>query len=141
MININPVWIEILVVFGGFLATCYSIHKNTEARKISLFHDMAKEERELHMRLGEIIMDIKREKEKFKEELNLFHQLIVEEYLNFFEHLALLINERKINEKLVLKYFTTLIKGVYSEYNSEICTKYTQLNKLITKLKEEGKLT
>jgi len=65
--------VNTLILFFGFLATIWSIRKNTEARKISLFHDMTKEERAISLKLFEIARDIKnktyegKDKEKNKE--------------------------------------------------------------------------
>lgn len=140
--NWQSTLISTIILFFGFLLTIWQIHKNTEARKISLFHDMSKEERAISLKLFEIAREIRNkeysseDKEKVKK-LKLEEQnVIIHQYLNFLEHLALLINERKIDEKITKKYFKSIVKDASNNYNDKIFPKYTQLIKLHERWKE-----
>ena len=134
--------VNTLILFFGFLATIWSIRKNTEARKISLFHDMTKEERAISLKLFEIARDIKnktyegKDKEKIKKLKIEEQNVIINQYLNFLEHLALLINEKKIDERITKKYFGSIIKDAVNNYQNKIFPKYTQIIKLHEKWKE-----
>ncbi len=128
-------FVEITLITLGFAATVYSIYKNTDSIRTNLLHDMNKEERALSMKLFEITNGIKNKENKNKKILKIQKEILITQHLNFFEHLALLINQRKINGKLAKKYYKTLVLDAITNYKGHIFPKYTELIKLYKKWK------
>ncbi|VVB60268.1 Uncharacterised protein [uncultured archaeon] len=56
-------------------------------------------------------------------------EILVKEYLNFLERLALLVNEDKLNEKLAKLYFRTIVIQAFKEFKPDI--NYNQFYKLL----------
>jgi len=142
--DINISWIQTIILILGFGVTVWSIYKNTEARKTELFHDMAKEERDLQIKLTEITRELKKEEEQGStkiEELKLLKKIIIKQHLNFFEHLALLINEKKINKNMTMKYFKALFKDATKKYEEYIFPDYTQIIKLSNEMGWDDKMS
>ena len=135
--------VQTIILLLGFALTIWKIHQNTEARKLSLFHDMCKEQQNIQLELFKITRDIKNTKQvsSDKEKVENFKKgeqsdvekeksVMIEHYLNFLDHLALLINERKIDEKLSKKYFNSIVDEAVKCYKDQVFPNYVQLLEL-----------
>jgi len=100
--------------------------------RIQLLHSISNEQRELHFKLLELILAETNEtnnKGDSKKEDNARCDVFVAEYLNYMENLALLINEKYVEERIARKLFYQLVikdtpvsfgeaieKGNYTQY-------------------------
>ncbi|MFA5302976.1 MAG: DUF4760 domain-containing protein [Candidatus Nanoarchaeia archaeon] len=135
----------------GFIYTIKSINNNTESGKTSLLQDMCNEERDLSLKLFSLAKEIKNDKDKkemvsldnkikendlkHKEEKLMEQDVLISQYLNFLEHLSLLINSKKIDEKLAKRYWGKIIKQAESNYKQKIFPDYTEFIILYNKWK------
>ena len=130
------VFTEQIILLIAFGSTVYSIWKNTDTNKTKLLHEMNCEERSLSIRLFEIARDInngkskKREDTEEKKKLEMEQKVIISQYLNFLEHLSLLINSRKISSRLAKRYWKRIIGQANDNYSKEIFPTYKEFIKL-----------
>lgn len=130
---------EQLLFLIGFAITFYSILKNTDANKTKLLHEMNCEERNISIKLFELTRDINNNtnnKTKEKNKLKMEQDVLIAHYLNFLEHLSLLINTGKINEKIAKRYWKTIIKQATDIYPKKIFPIYKEIIKLSQKWDE-----
>jgi len=133
------------LVLVGLSITAFSIWRNSNSIKTSLLHDMNKEERDMQKLIHDIkhkIDDLKRgglKKETREKKMKILREeqtFLVENHLNFYEHLGLLIRHKKIKEKIAHEYYKDLLINTVSKYRSirdnekikELLPKYTNVN-------------
>jgi hypothetical protein len=161
--------IQITILVIGLSLTAYAIKRNTDAVKTNLLHDMNNEERNLSMEVfkkGTEINQKKREIEKATKVkiisikdldkipdskfghlkqayLDLTEQthILITQHLNFFEHLALLILNKKIDEELAKRYYKSLVFSAVENYEpvlgNALFSQYTEFNKLYNRWSEK----
>lgn len=114
-------WILISAIVGFIAAYC-QLKQNLITRRTQLLHDMFSQLSQLHLKILELVGDITKSgngdnKGEHKEE----YKVIVNEYLNFLEHLSLLINTKHIDEKLAKRAFRRIvIKDAPEHFAEEI---------------------
>ena len=128
-------FITVLILIAGFIATVWTIKSNTAERKTSLAHDMAKEERRLQMELTKIALEITNSTNN-QNTLEKLRDTLIEQHLNFFEHLAILVNGKKLDGKITKKYFNSLLKQAVENYKERILPDYNNLYDLYKKWKD-----
>jgi len=90
----------------GLFLTWLQLSQSVKSQKVSLLHDMLKELRDLHLKLFCFIKDMTKEN---KETCGKEREVLVAEYLNYLEHLSVLVNEKYIDERLAIKIFRKLV--------------------------------
>lgn len=121
--------IAVGIAFYGRYQTDKEIKNNAEATKTRLLHDMAKEERKISFKLFEVAREVK-DSDNDKEELTKQKEILIKNHLNFFDHFALLVNKKKLDEDLAREYFGDLVKQAHSKYTDRIYDDYPQFIKL-----------
>jgi hypothetical protein len=119
---------QTVILAVGFIVTIWTLRKDTEARRLQLLHEMNKHGSDLSLKLAELSFMAEHNNELVSEK----HGILIKEHLNFYEHLSLLINEKKIDEKLAKRYWGKNIQGLFqqSEYKDRICPTYVEIIKL-----------
>lgn len=145
--------VALAVSIYGRVQTDREIKNNAEATKTRLLHDMAKEERKIQFKLFETAREIKEKQKEIEnskgtriptngksskdedglEELTEQRNILIENHLNFFDHLALLVNKGKVNEELAKEYFEDLVKDAHDNYKDRIYDDYPQFIRLYTR--------
>lgn len=116
---------ESLLVLIGLLFAGWTIFRNSSSLKTSLLHDLAKEERDLRIKIYNITVGLDKLKNetsiKKDEKIKLLkdrRKFLIETHLNFFEHIGILVFYKKIKEKITKEYFRDVIIQTYDMYSS-----------------------
>jgi len=123
-------WLLITAIVG-FFATCWQLRQDLISRKTQLLHEMYNELRQLDLKAMELVEKIKESKSKDNEAE---YKAIVTEYLNYLEHLSLLINTGHIDEDLAKRAFRKIIiedapQNFGEEIDDNIYKEYAELRK------------
>ncbi len=124
--TIIQIGLLVVAILGIFL-TWWQLRRSVRSQRIQLLHEMSNELRSLHLKLMELTISIK---DKKQEDTSQEYKTLVAEYLNYMEHLSLLINEKYIDDRIAKKIFNRLVvedtprsfqgalkEGVYKEYS------------------------
>lgn len=121
----------LIVAIIGIFMTWWQLRQSVRSQRIQLLHDMSNELRNLHLKLMELTISIK---EKNQKDTSGEYKTLVTEYLNYMEHLSLLINEKYIDEHIAKKIFRRLVvedtpHNFKDELKEEIYKEYSKLLK------------
>jgi hypothetical protein len=93
---------------------------------------MAKQHRKAYTESLQMKRDLEDDKDDLDDsEIESRKKSIRQYYLNFFEHLGTLIDERKLNEKIAKSYFSDTLNTAQKKYPEEIKENYPEIQYLI----------
>lgn len=125
-------WINcglLVVAIIGIPITLWQLHQAIKSQKIQLLHSMTNEQRNLHLKILELAA-VKQKGSKIDDKDK--RKTLVTEYLNYLENLALLINEKYIDEPIAKKIFYLVVvnqtpENFREEINDAIYKEYAAL--------------
>ena len=114
-----------IIALVSILILYRTIKSNEDINQRTIFNEVVKQERELRIKLSEYREEIHKRQKKSKDKENFIEITLDYDTLlfNYYEYLAICVNQRLINEKETKLYFKDLLIEVKDRFENSLLFK------------------